>query len=169
MTAGNIGNIGNVGSGYSYVPDVDALRESRQVTSNENNQQLNAPVAQPQEKPDVFTPDTGERPDFAAINLIRNSMPDPLVSNRIQTYTVDDFMEGAPANRAEAPQTQRTEQLADAHENESATVQTSQEIAERDSGNRLTPAQERGVEEYVRVQNYADPGAVSNAGAQIVA
>jgi hypothetical protein len=46
--------------------------------------------------------------------------------------------------------------------NESATVQTSADIAERNTA--LTPAQEQGIKAYERVQNYgSDPLSLSNA------
>jgi hypothetical protein len=171
----------------------------------------------------------GEKPDFAAVNLIKNSFPEPVP---MQNFTLEDFETGASSTgepqmtlqefqaqqetRATQENMSQSQQIHEAVEemerpsnspfqasaqsslnpqglsgtesalgthtvtqtqeirvmeriSESATVETSSKRAEEAANSRLTPAQERGAEEYARAQSYADPSSLSMAGAQLAA
>jgi hypothetical protein len=222
MTIGAVGSVG----GPIYIPDTNRVYQNERVDFSQVNTQdyvrHDTETIRPVED---FQPDTGERPDFAAINLMRNSFPEPMPEARVQNFSLEDFETGASsrpeqqqmtladfqqqqAQAAQAQASQNTQSVHDAvaeqdapamqgntgttnafalRENtpepqtlsqevrveqqvaESATVQTSYEIANENAGNQLTPAQQQGYQEYERVQNYVDPVSVSVAGSQIVA
>ncbi|MDR2532218.1 MAG: hypothetical protein LBC82_05180 [Oscillospiraceae bacterium] len=168
MTVGAIGSAGiQTGAVYSSpaMEDVNRINPTdlAQINARDYAGNNNADTIRPVE---TYEPDTGEQADYAAVNFIRNSFPEPIPESRMQTFSLEEFVEGASSRSGEVQvQSRQAEQAV----SESATVQTSYEIAQEDTGFRLTPAQQRGVEEYVRVQNYTDPVSVSMAGAQIVA
>jgi len=207
MTIGAIGNVG----GPIYIPETNRANQVQQVDYSQVNTQdyvrQDTETIRPVED---FQPDTGERPDFAAINLMRNSFPEPVP---MQTYSLEDFETGAPASggpqmtleefqaqqaaqaqventpqnvneavaenssrdntndfsireRSDPPLTLTQETQVQQQLSESAMVQTTQEIAQENAGNQLTPAQQQGVQEYERVQSYADPVSVTMAAGQ---
>jgi len=221
MTVGNLGSLG-IPAGTSYPSAVDAVKQTNPIMLEQKDTQnfvkIDNTVANRPPEADRY--DTGEKPDFAAINLIKNSFPEPMPERRMLSFSLEDFETGAPASggprmslaefqaqQAEKAQAQQnTESIQDAvtkpnpgvtsaqntlnsqpkafdfepqtltqevrleeRVGESATVQTSTEIAQESTSSKFTPAQERGAEEYNRVQNYANPLSLSMAGAQIVA
>ncbi|MCL2077801.1 MAG: hypothetical protein FWH08_05275 [Oscillospiraceae bacterium] len=202
MTIGSVGSMGNVGTlgGSVYTSPVDSVRRNNNVEPEQGNIQS---YSTERTAPRTDTVEqTGERPDFATINFLRNSFPEPLPESRLQNFSIEDFINGASSTAQSpvvTPDESQTTGIVEAYEppdpnltpntqtdiyeipvansnetvgvmrqieetvSQSATVQTADDIAERDSGGRLTPAQERGVEVYTRVQNYTDPVSVSNA------
>ena len=177
MTIGPIGASGVYGYSYNdYASQVNS-RSINEVSSTEQSTQVYQGNTDSSEvrQTDTFRPNNGEMADFATVNFIRNSFPEPLPDNRVQNYTIDDFMEGASVNNQQQvtppqqPITQVEVRQVEERVSESATVNTSENIAERESGNQLTPAQQRGVETYVRTQNYGDAIAVSANATQFVA
>jgi hypothetical protein len=244
MTIANIANYG-IPAGTVYTPEMDRTHpinrsdldgiSSRDIILRDRDEADS--TIQPIER---FEPSMGERPDFAAINLLKNSFPEPPPQNRMFQFNLDDFVTGAssrpdqpqmsldeyqaqqevkaqiqqvqnnrsvhdavaaedpnqatesaqsnfelnssqgvPSNneafqpRASAelrnPQTVVQEARINESINESATTQTSYDIAQRESGNQLTPAQQQGVEVYERGLDYTDSVNVSVAGTQMAA
>ncbi len=110
---------------------------------------------------------TDEKPDFKAIDLIKKSeIPPP------EPPKLEDKVESAETLTARVNQTeglptdvsvQKRTEIQDDKADESATIQSSDEIEKKTAGNKLTPAQQKGVEAYQRVQNYINPLSVSNA------
>jgi len=219
MTVGNLGSLG-IPAGTSYPSAVDAVKQTNPIMLEQKDTQnfvkIDNTVANRPPEADRY--DTGEKPDFAAINLIKNSFPEPMPERRMQSFSLEDFETGAPASgeprmslaefqaqqaeKAQAqqntqsvqdavtqpdsgitstqnspqqkafdfePQTLTQEVRLEERINESATVQTSADIAQESTNSKFTPAQERGAQEYNRVQNYSNPISLSMAGAQIVA
>ncbi|MCL2697975.1 MAG: hypothetical protein FWE74_07825 [Oscillospiraceae bacterium] len=229
MTIGNLNAVG-VHAGSNYFAPLDEVRQVGSISLAQRDTQnyLQADYAETI-RPVVAYEPAGEKPDFAAINLMKNSFPEPVP---MHTFTLEDFKTGASSTgepqmtlaQFQAQQTERahtenqaqTQQIHEAVEElerpsnspfaasaqnslnphglsetqsalgthtvtqtqetrveervaESATVQTSQERAEEAANTRLTPAQERGVEEYSRMQDYSDPTSVSLAASQLAA
>ena len=241
MTIGNIGTVG-IHAAANYTPEVEKAKQVSQISLEQANSRdiilrdNNAETVLPIEK---FEPDMGEKPDFAAINLMKNSFPEPVPQGRMQSFSLEDFETGASSKpdepqmnledfralqeaRAEARQENSTQNVHEAVEgqgapqqsqegsaqnsfvmrnsqgvqtpqntqapeptqipsagretvkieermSETATVQTSYDMEQERAGSQLTPAQQRGVEEYERAANYVDPINVSTAGTQMVA
>jgi hypothetical protein len=229
MTIGNLGSVG-VHAGSNYFAPLDEVRQVGSVSLAQRDTQnyLQADYAQTIQPVVAYEP-AGEKPDFAAINLMKNSFPEPVP---MQQFTLEDFETGASSTgepqmtlaqfqaqqEARAAQesneqsqqvheavaelerpsgspfassvqnslnpqglsdtqsalgthtvTQTQEMRAEERVMESATVQTSSDRAENAANSRLTPAQERGVEEYTRMQDYSDPTSVSLATSQLAA
>ncbi|MDR2559692.1 MAG: hypothetical protein LBC86_09170 [Oscillospiraceae bacterium] len=234
MTIGNLNAVG-VHAGSNYFAPIDEVRQVNTVSiaQRETQNYLQADYAETFQPVERYEP-AGEKPDFAAINLMKNSFAEPLpvAVQNMQTFTIEEFQTGAPATgepqmtlaEFQARQEQRvqletqaqSQQVHEAVEEmaqpssspfefsaqnslnpqglsdtqsalgthtvtqtqearveervaESATVQTSYERVEEASNSRLTPAQEHGVEEYTRVQDYSDPTSLSMANSQIAA
>ena len=126
--------------------------------------------------------DSGEKPDFAAINLMKNSFPDPMAKTRVQRYNLNDF------SKVTTPETEQTTKNAvkeaanktidksferkmqtpnetqkfEDRIKESTAAKISEKAANEDAGSKLTPAQQRGLEIYEKVQNYTNSTTVSN-------
>jgi hypothetical protein len=236
MTIGSLGNVG-INAGSNYFAPLDEVRQVGTVSLAQRDTQnyLQADYAETIAPVTAYEP-AGEKPDFAAINLMKNSFPEPAPApvQNMQTFTVEDFETGVSSTgqpqmtlaefqaqqqervraemqestpgvqeaiahdgqstqaqstpdtfnvqnmntpawepritvEAEQPQTQMQEIRIEDRVAESATVQTSQERVEEASNSRLTPAQEQGVEEYSRMQDYSDPTSLSMASGQLAA
>lgn len=229
MTIGNLGTVG-IHAQSNYFAPLDEVRAvgSASLAQQDSQNYLRADYAETIKPVERYEP-AGEKPDFAAINLMKNSFPEPVP---MQSFNLEDFETGASSTgepqmtlaEFQAQQEQRvqvesqaqTQQVHEAIEEmerpsgspfqssaqnslnpqglsenqsalgahtitqtqevrveervaESATVQTSSERAENAANSRLTPAQERGVEEYTRMQDYSDPTSLSMANSQLAA
>jgi hypothetical protein len=232
MMIGNLNSVG-VWAGSNYPSSAEEVKPVGAVSFEQRDTQnfLQSDYAETIQ-PVVTHEPAGEKPDFAAINLMKNSFPEPVP---MQHFTIEDFETGVSSTgepqmtledfrvqqeqRAQQETQENTPDVQEAIENggsyteaqttndnfnvqemntpaweplttvdlnnpatitqearteeriaDSATVQTSHEIAQESVGNsQLTPAQQQGVEEYTRVQNYTDPTSVSMAGTQIAA
>ncbi|MCL1823995.1 MAG: hypothetical protein FWG44_07305 [Oscillospiraceae bacterium] len=176
-----------------YPSQVDSVKETNAVSLAQRSAQLFDKLPEngktnvnPTEQQNQ---NTGEKPDFAAINLMKKSFPDP-TEKRIQRYSLETYekIEATPAtedtvknavreaadkaierNLEQKMQAPDESQKYEERMHEKVTLKPASEIAENDSGSKLTPAQQRGVETYVKAQNYSDAVNISNAATQIAA
>jgi len=94
----------------------------------------------------------GDDPDFAAINLMNNSFPEQQAA-RTTEYDLNTLYRAETETGARTETQRQTTQIED-RLNESATLQTSDQIAERSTNDNVSPAQQRGAEAYERTQTY---------------
>ncbi|MCL2020495.1 MAG: hypothetical protein FWG70_12190 [Oscillospiraceae bacterium] len=168
MTIGKLGNIGSPAE-TAYPTAVDFIKQASPIAPEQKNTRdfIGSDYTETARLNEGGRSDDGEKPDFAAINLIKNSFPEPLPERgRVTSFSIKDFIEGALVGRdGNIYQSARQEERV----SESATVKTSSEIAEKGSGSGITPARQQGIEQYTKMQNYSNPISMSLASTQFVA
>jgi hypothetical protein len=96
MTIGNLGTVG-INAGSNYFAPLDEARPASAVNleQRDTHNYLQADYAETIQPVTAYEP-AGERPDFAAINFIRNSLPEPIPApvQNMQTFTIEDFETG---------------------------------------------------------------------------
>lgn len=109
--------------------------------------------------------------EFRAIKLINDSKPPQVTAEqaaeKVAASDKPTLAQRLQTAKAERDGAENTTAVADRQNEkklqESATVQTSEKLAEKRGSTALTPAQEQGIETYEKIQSYADATTMSNA------
>lgn len=136
-------------------------------------------AAQRTEKSEQSSVSDEEKPDYRAISLIKNSkidIPEPKTDELARTETVSaneqpvqktDVQIERPQTLTEIKAEKKAEKPQEAEEN--VTTESSATIAEEQSQTNVTPAQQKGIQAYQRIQDYSNSLNVSNAVAASIA
>lgn len=136
-------------------------------------------AAQRTEKSEQSSVSDEEKPDYRAISLIKNSkidIPEPKTDELARTEKVSaneqpvqktDVQIERPQTLTEIKAEKKAEKPQEAEEN--VTTESSATIAEEQSQTNVTPAQQKGIQAYQRIQDYSNSLNVSNAVAASIA
>ena len=136
----------------AYPARIDAVKRLNPVDLTQRSARIIKPETQRKA-------DTGIKPDFSAVNLIRNNAPLP---SRVKTYSLDEFKFGGSVSREPRDTSKKAA-------DEKAADKTYGKTNGNNGGFTPNPAQQRGIEAYMRAQNYANYNSALNVSAASIA